>query len=500
MGHESLNVKNSFNGLGINRNGFIKDGISSASQLELSPPPQLELSPPPKKGYKTKWSPKKRIEVPFNNPRQYHESVEKLIKQRQNGIKRKEPIIIFSEEKRPIYGATTIPDTLKDIASFGVYDSHIERQRIGEKCESLIDKEIMKNIQDSALEFIGTKGVSVILPFHKEQTTILGNMNEAIKWVGKDQVFGISSGIDSVSHKEAELSGGNVLEEATIFDAVHLDWRHLRDIAGIDDTNERDTPLKGSKGLGLLAGNVNATVLAERGEIEKDQIIIWHDTDIVNSSEYSAVPLVLWPYTKENRQISEVYASMIARNGAGRNNEVITFVANRLANNKENNEQLARFGFEVGSMVWPLAGERAMRLSRLRDMPMASGMGIETSTNAYIAGVNITERGGHIANVLNPNPKIESTASPPVREFTVLSSCASMLADIGTHIDHTELLPNEWGLEEIKNYNKMFGGRSMDLLLQNDLLARQKPVSVKSNYLIPSINTLIDEDVIKIPN
>ena len=499
MSHESVIVKNLLNGSDINRRGFIKDGVSPNSQLELSPPPQLELSPPSKKGYEIRWSPKKRIDVPFDNPRKYHESVEKLIKQRQKGIKRKEPKIIFSNEKRPVYGATTIPDTLENIASFGVYDSHIKHRQNGETQESYIGRDQMKIIKDSALEFVSKNGVSVILPFHQEQDTIHDNMNEAIKWVGKDQVYGISSGIDSVSHKEAERSGGHVLKEATVFEAAHFDWKHLRAIAGIDDTLERDKPLKGSKGLGLLAGTINATVLAERGQIEKDQIIIWHDTDIVNSSEYSAVPLVLWPYTRENPQISEVYASMIARNGAGRNNEVVTFVANRLANNKGNNEQLARFGYEVGSMIWPLTGERAMRLSRLRDMPMASGMGIETCTNAYIAGVNITEQNGHIASVLNPNPKIESTASPPVREFTVISSCANMLADIGAHINDTDMLPNEWGVDEIKKYNKRFGGYSMDLLLQNDILARQEPVSVKSNYLIPSINTLIAEDVIRIP-
>lgn len=399
--------------------------------------------------------------------------------------------------ERPLYGEVETPNELQIIAQYGVYDL-LNKMIDKDGRYRGIDTREMMPVREKIWELTQTEGVSVLLPFHEEQGSVGKNMKTAREWVGQNRTYGISTGKDKEAKNEAHNAGGYVLEQGEIFTAVQFNWDVLRENAGIDLKNiGTNKPLAGSKGITILAGTILATALAESGEINKKQIMVWHDTDIINPEEYSAIPLTLWPYAQEDPELSEVYMSMIARNGVGRNNEAVTFITNRLSNSR--NSLIKKFGNMMSSTVWPLTGERALRLDRLRDMSIASGMGLETLTNANMAGVCATEKKGHIAQVLNPMPKNEKGTSKPVREFTVISNAANMLMDIAQHIEYTGKLPNQWNIEDIKDYNLQYGGRSLNLLLQADTLAAQEPVTIQTDYIIPPVDTLLHLGIVTLP-
>lgn len=338
--------------------------------------------------------------------------------------------------------------------------------------------------------------VTVIMPFHHEQGTVGGNIAYAQSLIGQHNVLGISTGDDIASTREAQASGGIVLEQNEIFEALHTDWDAIREGVGIND-GLRGVPILGSKGLTIFGGVSGITVLAEHGRIDPDQIVAWHDTDITDPHEYGALPTVLIPFLRENLEEARVLMSILAKNGSGRNNEMILGeIADTV--NYSSNSQLIRLALQLFSTPWPLSGERAFHLDTLRNMPIATGMGIEIMADTYVAGLSATEQ-GYIANVANPYPKRENKESPPEREFGVVNTVNSMLIAIKKHIHHTHRYPHQWTLEDIKLFNDKYGGKELVFLVpSNKSNAENAAVTIQLDYILPSINMMLKHGMMKI--
>jgi len=412
-----------------------------------------------------------------------------------------------STTERPGYDVAAFPHSaeLDIIAGYGVHDDVLYRRmtNTGEVKVTLAQEKLPSH--EAVAKLCKDRGVTAILPSHREQGTVGRNVAEAITWLGQTNVFSMDTE-DGVSLRESRQFGAYAYEQEKVFNLVNFDWQRLREIAHIDIENiHSNEPLPGSKGKTLLAGTILATVIAEAEGEHPDRIVVLHDTDITNPGEYMAIPLLLVPFIKEQEtpQAKRVSMVEIGKNGIGRNNEAISAVPGEWINERDEDLRhnlLVRLGYELGPSMWPLTGERAIPLSQLRKILFATGIGAEVTFNSCIGGMSITDQKGSIEHVPNPNPKNENRESPAEREFgDIILQCQRMLQDIGKHIRRTDKLPNKWDLPEIQAYNEMFGGKLViDFVHPNDL-GPQKPVIHQTNYIIPPIDILIRERVITLP-
>lgn len=443
------------------------------------------------------------FETPFYDPKKHEQNINTILNPNQLEINQKKSETIVHQNSRPEHAVVDSSNAHIENSNFGVYATHIKFEN-EEDIKGDIPEKNMSALWRDVYNLISKEQVFIINPFHTEDSTIRRNVTEAMSWVGPENVYPISTGASPKSEEQAELTGVKVKKQEDILKEWNIDSTLLD-----ENTNIQNDKLKG-KGITMLAGVLSITkTLIENGTIEEvddtlklkdennDPIIMFHDTDITNPTEYSSIPLTLLPFTKENKEKSEVIMSLTARTGEGRNNEPITNESNLLAN--DDNEMVARYGMELQPMVWPLTGERAIRISRLLKMPFANGMGIETTMNAYAAGVNASEYRGHIAHVVNTFPKTENSPSLPEREWGVIFPCQDMQRTIGKTIEQTQKLPNEFNLKDIKNYNEKSGGKKKRLVVPPNRPGANAPKTFETNYIVPSIAMLYESDIIIIP-
>jgi hypothetical protein len=444
------------------------------------------------------------FKLPLYNPKEHKNNIDATLGPNQEKTSQDAGETVTHKKSRPEHALINSSQAHKENATFGTYASHIKFKN-EEDHEGNISTENMSAIWKDVYGLIAKQRVFIMNPFHEETSTIRRNIGEAMSWVGPENVYAISTGESKESEEQAELTGIKIKRQEDILEAWKINRSRLSELAGIPDGE-----LKG-KGITMLAGVLDIIKsLIEDGTIREidgtlklkeqnnDPIIMFHDTDITNPTEYSAIPLVLLPFTKENKKESEVIMSMNARTGEGRNNEPIMNESNNFAN--DDNVLLARYGMELQPMVWPLTGERALRVSRLLKMPFANGMGIETSINAYSAGVNASEYSGHIAHVIDIFPKIENSKSLPEREYgTVIFPTAMMQREIGKHILTTKKFPNEFNLEDIKSYNNKHGGKEIRITVPPNRPGSNIPKTFETNYMLPSIKMMHESGIINLP-
>jgi hypothetical protein len=459
---------------------------------------------------------KEILTLPHHDPKQHEKNMKKLFTMQHSPnqpISPEQPTITTQSNERPKYAQAKVPPELEAIAKYGIYDTHLKDNE--NHPNGFIPGSIMEEIKNALTEHRENpkKPTVILIPFHQEDDTIAKNLNNAVEWVGRNRTFAISTGLDnSTSEERAHATGCEIQQQTKEFEDWNTQWSKLKKDFNISNDHNSEEPIKGSKGLTIRAGAMKVARWAVENEYyyqnETDKLIKneeieevyvgYHDSDIYNPSEYYALPLMLLPYTEKNAENSQVYMSIIGRTGAGRNNEPIQNEVNYLANSED--EKLSRYGRTQQSTVWPLSGERVLPLSALLNMPMATGMGIETTINSYIAGQSATENNGHIANVLNPNHKIEDKPSSVTREFSVIFSCEDMFKAISKHIKETEKYPNEWTPKDIASYNSMYGGKIKYYTYPTgERTTGNVPGARQTDYLLPSINDTLALGISTLP-
>lgn len=391
---------------------------------------------------------------------------------------------------RPIYhsnGSSEMKPVLEAIDRTGVYNS-IETQDEGQKNINILDPE-HDYILERARLFLRSGAVTVLLPFASEAGTIGRDIHYAENVVGPQNVLAIDAGTQTEASVEARATGVPVVNQKDILQ--HVNWDYLKQ-EGILPPNFK---LKGAKGLTLAAGNL---ALESIGQLNKT-LVVQHDTDIVNPGpgrqeeavpgDYCALDHLAIPYAYP-LQDATVRAVYNLRTGEGRNNEPWHMMTNNIAGLSED-EKMKVLGKALGTIAWPLTGERLVQGDLLRTFPRATGMETETQDNFCLTGIDLRDGKRGLMQVANPNPKTENKPSPRTREFAIVDQCCLWGQRLTQHIERTGRHPDQWNLEDIASFNRSFGGRlyTISVPSASDHHPNQS-VEVRFGYLLPSIDQL----------
>jgi hypothetical protein len=419
------------------------------------------------------------------------ESVEAIIQDKENPNKAVFAETVESKDVRPSYGLLESQmkpyfDIVRRHGHFMFFDK--KGQNI-----SILDPQLAD--LKGQVEELAKKGkCTILMPFHKEAGSVGKNVSYAKDLLGnyhKQNILGISTGACKISWKEAKKSGGEISKQKTIFEKFQVDWKKIEEAAGIPES------LKGSKGMTLLAGFALAASKARNKEIAADQIVAMHDTDITNPKEYAALHHLLVPFSDEKPDAKVLMSTIVqTRLGDAMINDKFSGWLN-----KEHSPKLTRLACHLMGMCWYLSGERAMRLDVLERMPIATGMGVEILANAYIAGMAATDQKSYIASIAYPNVKIENRSeNPNTRVYgEILQPVRHMLSNIGKHIKETDRYIHQWTIDDIKSFNKKYGGKARNNITHADTPnSPNEIVSVQTDFIIPSIKMLEDHGMIKL--
>ncbi len=147
-----------------------------------------------------------------------------------------------------------------------------------------------------------------------------------------------------------------------------------------------------------------------------------------------------------------------------------------------------------------------MHLDVLERMPIATGMGVEILANVYIAGIAATDEKSYIATIANPNEKFEGGSgnplerNPPERIYgEIVQPVYHMLSNIGKHIAETDRYIHEWSIDDIKSFNRKYGGNERNNITHvNELNSPNAVISVRNDFILPSIKMLEEANMIKL--
>ncbi len=338
----------------------------------------------------------------------------------------------------------------------------------------------------------------VLLVAHQEPETGAQNVEYAVSQVGSPNVVSLVTGRDQTTVDQMRATSqrehSTLVEQSAVLDAI--DWAQLRQIAGIHDYEEGEpiptTPIYGSKGLTALAGVITLEAMRRMGQTQPNPIVELHDTDITNAPEYGGIPMVLAPFIHDQNLL----ISMMAKNGLGRNNEPMFTAFSYLMISP--NPKVRRMAIALSRMVWPLTGERAMRLDTLVDMPFASGMGLETAIDLVVAGREAENKGDVtlIGQTLNPASKTENRPSLPGREFKMIETLGVYAILVGEVIAKTGKYLHQWGPKEISLFNAQLEERQLIVSVPADELSANRIEHIIPDRMVPSVRQMIDMGII----
>jgi len=380
---------------------------------------------------------------------------------------------------------------------------------------------------DSTLTHLATENKAyVITPFVDEDSAALATSYNA-SLVGTENILAVEAGAFGKGNREPAIqkvlaTGVEVVSQPSLLEK--LPWRQIREVFGIIpriDTSsetyeqkyetEMNTVPNGSKGETMFSGILTFFVRDKIARINQvmgyeynpkhlipdDAWIIFHDTDITNveeygATEYLAIPMLNPSFGQHERSIQ------IARHGAGRNNDTMMETASKISDpDNIDNLKIQMLGRTLESLSWHLSGERALRWSEIKNMVWCNGMGIETLLNMVMAGRDITVGTRGVAQVANPNPKIEIAISDPKREKGMIYSLARWMFKVAKFCDLRNKLPNEFDENDIYDYNTELGGKSFTITVPDEysdsgLHDQMVDVEKRNEYLFPSLNTLYE--------
>src|SRR3989344_8860045 len=353
------------------------------------------------------------------------------------------------------------------------------------------------DIHKHALRALYEAPVEVVAPFAREPQTIEKVIRYAAHRVGNDRVHAVNSGLDEESAEKARQTGVEVMDQPRILRHVDIDLLRRMEILP-----ENVASLGGSKGLTMLAGLLG---LEAQGKLD-GRYIVFHDTDIINpgpdslddlrgsEEDYAALDYLALPLAYP---VGPVTAINIVRTGTGRNNESWhgenQHQLDPIHTVRTKEQRLAQIlAHHLGSIVWPLTGERLIRGDILRNIPWTTDMNIETLLNVTLAGIDLRSGERGIMQVADPAHKSEAGESIPPREWCLLYGCESGLRTYFQTIQESGRLLHEWDPVDIGIYNLYYGNRSHRTITKGRYDHQPNVVTkYKRGLLLPSINSLI---------
>ena len=328
-------------------------------------------------------------------------------------------------------------------------------------------------------KILNQRNVVCVLPFvDKEESTIEGNVDYALEKLGEGRVLAVHSGKNRELLDRVHNRGGMAVSQDDILSCY--DWERMAELNIIPPYFKivDGVPAKGpahrnfTKGLTMMAG---AAAMEAQGVLE-DTDVAWHDTDVQNPHEYDALTHLYVPDTYAGGQ--KIRARRVARNGEGRNNEMwqaeanqlgaasITAIKERFLNPQKENphgisdseffareKRMMELALLLANNTWPITGERA---GQVRDIPFSTGMGIETLMDIYDAGLDVRDQDNTVAQIGNPNQKIENAVVDTKREWMLMNYCADFQRIVSEHIFTTGRMLHEWRLEDIRDFNNKY--------------------------------------------
>lgn len=348
----------------------------------------------------------------------------------------------------------------------------------------------MRGLREGAKGVYAREPVTVILPAAKEPITGHRAIEYASDMVGGENVVAVSAGFcETTTQRMAEMgqeTGADFAMQTEILRGVN--WQMIGEKYGLPyDAADPYKPPAGTKGLTMLAAMLRAEAT---GKLDKDVVFI--DTDIVNQGEggYDPLAYLALPYMEENHP--ELIAAYNARTGRGRNNEPVTIVLNHIAQDAGMDAEVRKTAMMMAAtMPWLLTGERRIAGDVIRRVPWVPNMSIEMQINAFLAGMQVESGRFGVAQVFDPNPKVEKGESVASREFPLIDRCALWGNDVLRFCNQHGVLPHQ--IEEaglIADFNRQFGGRPRVGFYQNEMHAPNTSALIKGDYMLPSIQGL----------
>ena len=373
---------------------------------------------------------------------------------------------------------------MKMVTRTGVYNIP---EYEGQPYTLVIQHEAAEVAQEAAREALKASNVEVVLPFATEPESIQGVTEYAAARVGMNRVHPIDAGIDVTSAQLARETGAEVAHQPSIL--KHIDLDLLRREGIIPAEIEQ---LKGSKGLTMYAALLK---LEAMGRLD-DSFVIFHDTDIINpgskddtrgsEEDYAALDYIGIPLAFP---VGEMNAVHIAKTGSGRNNESwIGEVGHHL---NDDDAQIRNLAHHIAPTIWPLTGERGIKGSLLKQIPMPTDMNVETMLDVAVCGVDARTGKRGLMQVANSTPKIENRTSPEDREWGMLYACEAGLKTYFQTVRQTGKYPHEWDAEVVGIYNMMYGNKRYRAPVKDNHLHRaNKIIPYRRGILMPSIQQL----------
>lgn len=342
------------------------------------------------------------------------------------------------------------------------------------------------DVRDLATDFMNKSGDVIIAGFAGEASSVRGCLESAIDFVGSDHVIAVDAGIDPRATLEAHKADCKVIPQQAVLETCY-DWERMQALYGLPYSRNR---LPSGKGTSHWVGAAYAEVI---GLLTPSAHLIQKDTDVLNPRQwipeiYLALPRI---YAPEGEPI---LFTQILRTGEGRNNEPWLYQANALANARTRSKE--ELGIVLGSLTWPLSDSRSGEWSVVSRLPTTNSMGMETIRNVAVAGLSIEMKHRLIAQIVNPDKKIENEASPADREFKIIFHCAQLLRDLATHVKETGLWLHQWSRDEIKTFNEMYGGERTLTFVPPSVQRANLLSFTRQEYIFPSIHQMIEDGVI----
>jgi hypothetical protein len=345
----------------------------------------------------------------------------------------------------------------------------------------------LKPFRDQILERFHCGDLLTILPFVAEHRTAHLTVRYALDLVPDDSIIAVSAIHDQVSESNVERtlegSRSELVRQEQILSC--FDWALIGDKCSIPVnptfTKELFIPT-GGKGLTMLAG----LAWAELDMRLQGKMVIFSDTDFLNPWEYDSIAHLGIPLTINDDFFPRLIKT--AKTGWGRNNEAWTREANFIATDDRLPLLTRQLALMCQQMIWPLSGNLIMSGDDLRELPFASGAGIETQINVYYAGRQAQYGQCEVAQVCNPNPLREDGESRPVRESALIGRCQLWLRSLLEMCGEYDLPLHRWTIEKISNFNQLYGGREHWGSFQSPFHTKQTPSKITQDYMLPSLN------------
>lgn len=394
-------------------------------------------------------------------------------------------------EHRPDYDSKPVDqaDAARSIlASMNVFNPAVSSRGEAAQYNLNLHWPELRRLRESVLRTLASGDTAVVLPFAYEPHTVARDIQYVLERVPAHRVIAVDAGVDpTAAHRAQELlklHGNRLVSQAQVLRCI--DWERLSVLCAV--------PLQvggpgaglpaGTKGLTMLAGLVAAAFHHNPGTKQ----LAFHDTDIANPGHYNALEYLHLPLAMAPRETFS--ACSTAKTGPGRNNQTQSLMANQFADSPDKSALSRDLATILGTLIWPLTGERMGRLELLTQMPWTTGMSIETQWNAFFAGRALAARDLDVAQICNPHPKREDRPVAEDREFLLMDRCARWLGAVLEFTNISAKLPHAWGFEELKDFNLRFGGKNLRGYYQSAAHEAQVGRATTSDYMLPSVAQL----------